>query len=351
MRSRALYFLEPYRVGLVEEELAPPGPGQVRVETLVSAISPGTELLIYRGRAPRRLAADVSLPALAGATLDFPLKYGYAAVGRVTVLGPGVEAAWEGRLVFAFQPHAEGFVADLASLLPLPPGAAPEEAALLPNLETALTLTLDGRPLVGERVVVFGQGIVGLLLTSVLARFPLELLVTVDPCPNRRLASETAGAHVSLDPAAPDFRECLEALLGQERPCPGADLAFEVSGRPEALDLALECLGFHGRVVIGSWYGEQVAPLHLGGEFHRRRQRLISSQVSTIAPELSGRWHKPRLLALAWRLLPELGVGRFITHRLPFSQAPEAYRLLDEHPEMALQVVFTYGGGGAGEKV
>lgn len=344
MTSRALYFLEPYRVGLVEEELPPPGPGQVRVETLFSAISPGTELLIYRGRAPRRLAADVSLPALAGATLDFPLKYGYAAVGRVAALGPGVEAVWEGRLVFAFQPHAEGFVADLASLLPLPPEVAPEEAVLLPNLETALTLTLDGRPLIGERVAVFGQGIVGLLLTSVLARFPMELLVTVEPCPNRRLASETAGAHVSLDPAAPDFRARLQALLAQERPCPGADLAFEVSGKPEALDLALECLGFHGRVVIGSWYGEQVAPLHLGGEFHRRRQRLMSSQVSTIAPELSGRWSKPRLLALTWRLLPELGVGRFITHRLPFSQAPEAYRLLDAHPEKAIQVVFTYGG-------
>lgn len=335
-------------MGLVEEELPPPGPGQVRGETLLSAISPGTELLIYRGQAPRRLAADVSLPALAGATLDFPLKYGYAAVARVAAVGPGVDPAWEGRLVFAFQPHAEGFVADLASLQPLPPGVAPDEAVFLPNLETALTLTLDGRPLIGERVVVFGQGIVGLLLTSVLARFPLEVLVTVEPWASRRLASETAGAHVSLDPAAPDFRERLQALLSRERPCPGADLTFEVSGKPETLDLALECLGFHGRVVIGSWYGEQVAPLHLGGEFHRRRQHLMSSQVSTIAPELSGRWNKSRLLALAWRLLPELGVRRFITHRLPFSQAPEAYRLLAEHPEEALQVVFTYGGGGRG---
>ncbi|MCL6621018.1 MAG: zinc-binding alcohol dehydrogenase [Syntrophobacterales bacterium] len=337
--SRALYFLAPFQVGLVEEELAPPGPGQVGVDTLLSALSPGTELLIYRGRAPRGLAADVSLPALAGATLEFPLKYGYAAVGRVAALGPGVDPAWEGRLVFAFQPHAERFVADLASLQPLPPGVAPEEAVFLPNLETALTLTLDGRPLIGERVVVFGQGIVGLLLTTLLARFPLEILVTVDPCANRRLASETAGAHLSLDPAAPDVRERLAALLTRD----GADLAFEVSGRPQGLNAALECLGFHGRVVIGSWYGEQVAHLNLGGEFHRRRQQLLSSQVSTIAPELSGRFSKPRLLALAWRLLPELGLRRFITHRLPLEQAQEAYRLLDERPEEAIQVVFTYG--------
>jgi len=345
MKRRSLYFLAPLEVALREEDLPPPGPGQVRVDTLVSAISPGTELLIYRGQAPRHLAADLSLPSLSG-SLDFPLKYGYAAVGRVAETGPGVDPAWEGRLVFAFQPHEDRFVADPRHLQPLPPGVAPEEAVFLPNLETALTLALDGRPLIGERVVVFGQGIVGLLLTSLLARFPLELLLTVDPLAHRRLASESAGAQVSLDPGAPDFRERLLALLQRDRPCPGADLAFEVSGRPEALDLALECLGFHGRVIIGSWYGARAVPLNLGGEFHRQRQRLVSSQVSTIAPELSGRWNKTRLLALAWRLLPEIAPRRFLTHRVPFEEAPSAYRLLHEHPEEAIQVVLTYGGQG-----
>ncbi len=341
VRRRALYFLGPRHVALREEELPAPGPGQVLVRTLLSAISPGTELLIYRGQAPRGLAADATLASLPG-TLDFPLKYGYALVGRVAALGPEVDPAWQGRTVFAFQPHEDLFLAAPGDLHPLPPDLAPEEAVFLPNLETALTLVLDGRPCIGEQVAVFGQGIVGLLLTALLTRFPLAALVTVDRFPRRRLAGETLGAHATLDPESPDVQERLLALLQGDRPYRGADLAFEVSGQPQALDLALRALGFHGRVVVGSWYGEKPAQLHLGGEFHRQRQQIISSQVSTIAPELRGRWQKPRLLGLAWRFLKQIRPSRFITHRLPFREAAAAYRLLDQRPEETIQVVLTY---------
>lgn len=341
MRRRSLYFLEPFAVAHREEVLPLPGPGQVLVHTLVSGISPGSELLIYRGQAPKGLAADATLPSLTG-TLAFPLKYGYAAVGRVAAVGPEVDPAWQDRTVFAFQPHEDRFLAAVGDLHPLPPDLAPEEAVFLPNMETAVTLALDGKPLMGEQVAVFGQGIVGLLLTALLVRFPLAALVTLDRFPNRRLAGETLGAHASLDPASPHLRERLLTLLQGNRPYRGADLVYEVSGQPEALDLALAVLGFHGRVVIGSWYGEKISPLHLGGEFHRSRQQLISSQVSTIAPELSGRWQKPRLLELAWRMLREIRPRRFITHRLPFSDAAAAYRLLDQHPQDTIQVVLTY---------
>ncbi len=171
MLKKALYFTAPHQVSLREEPLAAPAPGQVLVQTLMSAISPGTELLIYRGQAPKDLVADTALAALTG-TLAFPLKYGYSAVGRVVELGPGVPAHWQGTLVFAFNPHEELFLADPAELLPVPPGLGPEEAVFLPNLQTAVTLVLDGKPLIGEKVAVFGQGIVGLLLTALLASFP-----------------------------------------------------------------------------------------------------------------------------------------------------------------------------------
>jgi 2-desacetyl-2-hydroxyethyl bacteriochlorophyllide A dehydrogenase len=341
MKRRSLYFLGPYQVALREEEAASPGPGQLLVQTLVSAISPGTELLIYRGQAPQHLAADLSLPALSG-SLAFPLTYGYAAVGRVVEAGPAVAPGWPGTLVFAFHPHADRFAASPDELHPVPPDLTPEEAVFLANMETAVTLGLDGRPLLGEQVVVFGQGVVGLLLTAILARFPLAALVTLDRFPNRRLASETLGAHTSLDPDQPGVAQRLADLLQGGRPYCGADLAYEVSGQPAALNLALGVLGFHGRLVIGSWYGKNPAHLHLGGDFHRRRQHLFSSQVSTISPELSGRWRKSRVLAQAWRLLRDLRPARLITHRVPFAQAPEAYRLLDQHPQEAIQVVLTY---------
>jgi 2-desacetyl-2-hydroxyethyl bacteriochlorophyllide A dehydrogenase len=341
MPGQALYFLAPYQVALQDEEVPPPAYGQVLVQTLISAISSGTELLIYRGLAPPDLARDETIPALAG-DFSFPLKYGYAAVGRVMARGPGVAPEWQGRVVFAFHPHARLFLATPDELLPLPPGMSPEDAVFFPNMETAVTLLLDGQPLMGEQVAVFGQGAVGLLLTALLARWPLASLVTLDLYPKRRLTSETLGAQVSLDPSAPGAIDQLLAALQGPRPYPGADLAYEVSGNPAALDQAIAATGFSGRVVIGSWYGRKLAELCLGGRFHRSRIRLISSQVSSLAPELTGRWNKARRYQTTWQMLREIQPSRLITHRFPLQEADAAYALLDHDPGDVIQVILTY---------
>jgi 2-desacetyl-2-hydroxyethyl bacteriochlorophyllide A dehydrogenase len=334
MNSTALFFTAPHQVALCEESLPPPGPGQVLVKTRLSAISSGTELLMYRGEFPAGLAVDASIEALAG-EFTYPMKYGYAAVGEVIELGPDIHPAWEGCRVFAFQPHASYFLAQAEDLLPLPEGIDFEEAAFLPNMETAVNLVMDGRPMLGERVAVFGQGIVGLLTTALLARFPLADLVTFDRFPLRREASLALGAFTSLDPADPPHG------LRQRLP-EGADLSYEVTGAPEALDQAIAATGFAGRVVVGSWYGAKPACLDLGGSFHRSRIRLISSQVSSVDPELSGRWNKDRRFQVVWAMLERVRPSSFITHRLPLAAAAEAYRLLDERPWEALQVIFTY---------
>ncbi len=341
MTCRSLYFLNNRQAAVREENLAGPGPGEVLVKTLVSAISSGTELLVYRGEVPAGMAVDETIAALPGA-FSYPLKYGYAAVGQVLALGPGVAHAWDGSLVFAFQPHESHFIAAPERLLRVPPGLAPEEAVFLANMETAVTLALDGAPLLGEKVAVFGQGVVGLLLTSLLARFPLNALATLDLHANRRLLSETLGAQASFDPADRDVLAGLRSFLTQQSDYDGADLTYEVSGSPAALDMAIAATGYHGRVVIGSWYGKKRLELNLGGEFHRRRQRLISSQVSTIAPELRGRFTKFRCLDLAWQMIKEMEPRRLLSHRFSLAEAPQAYELLDCRPEEALQVVLTY---------
>jgi 2-desacetyl-2-hydroxyethyl bacteriochlorophyllide A dehydrogenase len=307
----------------------------VLVTTLVSGISPGTELLIYRGQAPADLAVDETIAALAG-DFTFPLKYGYALVGRVAALGPGVAADWHGRLVFAFHPHESAFLAEPAALLPLPASLAPDEAVLLPTMETAVNFLLDGQPLIGEEVVVFGQGVVGLLTAALLARLPLARLVTVDRWPARRQWSLALGAHASLDPDDP------AAPWRSGAGGAGADLVYELSGDPRALDLAIATAGYAGRVVIGSWYGRKRADLDLGGRFHRGKLRLIASQVSRIAPEHSGRWTTGRRLAVAWRMLAEVRPARLITHRFPFARAADAYALLDQRPAGAVQVLLEY---------
>jgi threonine dehydrogenase-like Zn-dependent dehydrogenase len=153
----------------------------------------------------------------------------------------------------------------------------------------------------------------------------------------RRDTSLALGAQISLDPRSPDVLEQLRQLQPD-----GADLALELSGSPEALDQAIAVTGYAGRVVIGSWYGKKRAALDLGGRFHRSRIRLISSQVSSIAPELSGRWTKERRFDLAWEMLRRVQPRRLITHCLPVTEAPRAYQLLDQTPEQAIQIVFQY---------
>ena len=340
MRRQSLYFSAPYQVSVQEESLPRPAPDQVVVQTQVSAISPGSELLIYCGQAPTDVPVDETIPSLAG-DFGFPLKYGYAAVGRVVALGAEVAPEWQQQLVFVFHPHESHFVTSPAELIPVPPGVSPEEAALLPNMETAVNFLMDGGPLIGEQVVVFGQGVVGLLTTALLARFPLARLVTLDRYPLRRKKSLAMGAHASLDPATPGLDQ-VSALSQASGSYAGADLTYELSGNPAALEQAIAVTGFNGRVVIGSWYGRKRVNVDLGGRFHRDRVRLISSQVSTIAPEWTGRWTKSRRLDVAWHMLQQVKPTRLITHRFPIAQASQAYALLDQHPDQAIQVMLTY---------
>lgn len=337
MRVRkSLYFTAPGQVELREETLSAPEPDQVLVQTLRSAISPGTEMLVYRGQFPRELPMDENIPALSGG-FQYPFCYGYACVGQVIEIGRLVEKGWKGRLVFSFQPHNSHFVTTPDQLFPLPKEITPESACLLPNMETAVNLVQDATPILGERALVFGQGIVGLLTASLLAEFPLASLVTCDCYPLRREASLSLGATAALDPNDADFRKSVRELLPS-----GADLSIELSGSPAALDDAIASTGFGGRVMIGSWYGEKKATLDLGGAFHRSRIRLISSQVSTIAPGLRGRWDKARRFGVAWEALERIQPGKWITHRFPLEQAKEAYRLIDKAPEETIQVVFEY---------
>ncbi len=346
MKRTALWFTAPKSVRVQEEELAQPAAGEVRVRVAASAISPGTEMLVYRGEFPPELALDSTLGALGGG-FRYPVCYGYASVGQVDALGTGVDAAWAGRRVFAFQPHATAFVSAVTDLLPIPDDVADEDALFLANMETAVNFLLDGAPLIGERVAVFGQGVVGLLTLSLLAQLPLTTCVAVDRWPARRAAALRLGATAVVDPALDDSAPQLRALGGAgadaEDPT-GFDLIFELSGAPSALDQAIAAAAFDGRIVVGSWYGAKRASLDLGRRFHRGRVRLISSQVSTLTPALAGRWTKARRLEVAWRRIAALRPSQLITHRLPLDRAEAAYRRIDEEPDSCLQVILTPGG-------
>ena len=335
MKRKTLYFTAPGQVELREEFLPEVGAQEVLVETICSAISAGTEMLVYQGHFPRDIETDSVISSLRG-NLEYPLAYGYACVGKISKTGSQVDQALRDQLVFAFQPHTSHFITSPDSLFPIPNSLKPETACFLPNMETAVNLVQDAAPIFGERVLVLGQGVVGLLTASLLSEFPLETLVTAD-CFELRRNSSPVPQHLSLDPYSPNFHNEARRLLNGS-----ADLTFELSGRPETLNDALAITGFSGRIVIGSWYGEKRAEINLGSAFHRSRIKLISSQVSTVAPELSGRWNKARRFNTAWKALERIQPEKWITHHLPIENANEAYRLLDENPQETIQVRFDY---------
>jgi threonine dehydrogenase-like Zn-dependent dehydrogenase len=208
-----------------------------------------------------------------------------------------------------------------------------------------------------------------LLTTSLLREFPLASLVTSDRYALRRKASLEIGANDSFDPEVLRENPNRHTLNHSSNLTPGYtqsntpslapsardtsptnqlaytqnfDLTFELSGSPSVLNDAIALTAFSGRIVIGSWYGEKRAPIDLGGIFHRSRIQLISSQVSTIAPALSGRWDKARRFEVAWEALRRIQPQKWITHRFPIEEAEKAYQLLDENPQETMQVLFEY---------
>jgi 2-desacetyl-2-hydroxyethyl bacteriochlorophyllide A dehydrogenase len=332
LEARALWFTAPRTAELRPERVPPPGPGEVRIKTIASAISHGTEMLVYRGEVPADLPLD--LPTLAG-DFSFPIKYGYATVGRV--LDTGAESFSAGDLVFVHHPHQDTFAVPAELPVRLPDGLDPTPGLFLANLETALNVVHDAPLRLGETALVFGQGVVGLLVTQLLKLAGADRVLAVDPIERRRDLALEVGADEAFKPGESLRERTLEATAGR-----GADLAVEVSSSGAALQGAIDAVATEGTVIVASWYGTKPVTLSLGGHFHRGRVRLRSSQVGRINPELGARWDRARRTEAALGLLHRLRLEELVSHRVPFEEAQGAYRLVDEHPEETVQVVLIH---------
>lgn len=335
MRAHALFHVAPRIVECREIDLPTPARGEVLIKTRYSAISAGTESMIFNGDFPKDMTLDDSIASLRG-NFVYPFRYGYALVGEVLATGPGVDESLIGKTLFAFHPHQDLALVSLKDCHRVPDAVSPEAALFLPQVETALSLVMDGAPLIGERVLVSGLGVVGLLTARLLADFPLARLVAAEPVPWRRDTAATYGIAQTVDP---ENAAAWQTLLSDMQ---GADLIFEVSGNMSALRQAIDAAGFDARIVLGSWYGSQSRPLDLGGRFHRNRLRLISSQVSTLNPALTGRWNKARRIDMAWRLVEKLEPGRLIGPSFPLPQCQQAFETVCERPAGMMQMILKY---------
>lgn len=297
---QSVEFLGNRKVRVVEEAIEPLGAGQVLIKTSCSVISTGTELKVFRGDVDPDEPADLTIAGLQEESMRYPMRYGYSLVGVVVKTGEGVDPAeWLGKRVFTFSPHSSAVVASVSGLMPVPDGIADEDAAFLPSMETAVSLAMAAAPLMGERVAVVGQGLIGLLTGAVLKAANVDVTL-VDVSPSRLHSAKKLIPQASLhNPTngekAGDF-----------------DVVVEVSGSAGGLQGAVDMAGKNGRVVLGSLYGESELSLKLGLQFHRSGIQLITSQVSAIPPALKGRWTKKRRFDLSWDFTRRIRPSRIL---------------------------------------
>jgi 2-desacetyl-2-hydroxyethyl bacteriochlorophyllide A dehydrogenase len=314
-RATAVWFVAPRSVALRELELPEPGAGEVLVRTAFSGISPGTELLAYRGEIDESVVLDETLPALSG-QFSYPFRYGYSCVGRVQ----GGDGLAEGALVFAFHPHQDRFVVAAGDALVLGDTDA-RLGTLFPLVETALQVSLDADATPDTTVAVAGLGVVGILVALLLQRGGVRV-VGSEPRSWRRDLAASLGIE-AVDPVNLD--SSVERATGGR----GIPLLIEASGNPVALSDGLPLLAHEGTALVVSWYGTKPVSLPLGAEFHRRRLTIRSTQVSTIPARLAGQWSHERRRQVALDLMGELPLEKLATHEFPFAEAMEAYRQAD----------------------
>lgn len=281
--------------------LPPPGAGEVLVRSRYSGVSRGTEALVAAGRVPESQRAAMRARFQDG-EFPFPVKYGYASVGRVEA---GVEEL-VGRDVFCLYPHQTAYMVPAAAVTPLPEGVPAGRAVLAANMETALNAVWDAQALPGQLIHVIGAGVVGCLVAYLCARLPGAEVTLADLRPERAATAGALGAGFAPPEALP----------------PEADLVIHASGSASGLRTALACAGLEARVVELSWHGTAEVALPLGEAFHSRRLALLSSQVGQVAPAMRPRWSHGRRLAKALELLRDPTLDVLITDELAFADLP-----------------------------
>lgn len=298
MTAQALWCIDPDTA-----RIEPGAEGQgIAVRTLFSGISRGTERLVASGRVPEAEAHRMRAPFQEG-DFPFPVKYGYAAVGRAE------DGDLAGQTVFALFPHQDRFRLPADALIPLPEGLAPERAVLAANMETALNILWDSRAGAGDRVAVIGGGLVGLLTAWLAARLPGAEVTVIDIQPERRALAEALG--------------CAFALPDQAQPC--QDCVIHTSATDQGLALAIRIAGTQSTITEASWHGEGRSAIPLGGAFHSQRLRIVGSQVGSIPPDRAPRWTYRRRLSKALDLLRDDRLDALISGETAFADLPTAY--------------------------
>lgn len=335
----------PRVVELVEYQDPPLAASQVRLQTLFSGISAGTELAAYRGSSPqlskhwdtaRRLfTSDRPAPG-------YPVEgWGYEEVGTVVEVGPEVELVARGDVIWGSWGHRSTTVMAEATAAGrvLPREVDPMLGIFSHIGAVALNAVLDADIHLGEDVAVFGQGVPGLIVTQ-LARLSGARVIAVDRIPSRLAVAQAVGASQVIDAARERPGERVKQLTGGR----GADVSIEITGSYRALHEAIRATAYNARVVAAGFFQGEGAGLALGEEFHHNRIQLVCSQVAGVSPRFADRWDRDRLQRTVMGLAAhrQLDLGALVTHVISVEEAASAFAILDRQPDQALQVLLKF---------
>jgi 2-desacetyl-2-hydroxyethyl bacteriochlorophyllide A dehydrogenase len=336
-------FNGPRDVSLVEYDAPPLTADGVRIATWYSGISAGTELTAYRGTNPYLTGtwdADLRLFRPGEPTFDYPVVgWGYSEMGEVLEVGPDVTGVEPGQLVYGIWGHRSEVVVPAAAVVgrTLSHEVDPVRGTFARVGAIALNAVIAADLRLGDRVAIFGQGVIGLLATRLAVLSGAEV-VAVDGFDQRLAVARDLGATTVLR-ASGAGAAVRELTAGR-----GTDAAIEISGSDRALHEAIRSVVVEGTVVASGFYQGGAAHLRLGEEFHHNRVRVVASQISGTPLALGPRWDQPRLVRAFMEQVAagRVDVGRLVTDVVDAADVASAFAKLDEGDPETLQVLLRF---------
>lgn len=329
------------------------GAGQIRLKSICSGVSHGTEMNVYRGLAPFfRKKQDpetrLFLKAREDESWDYPIKscdpgvwfMGYASVGRVTETGKDVSGIKVGDIVACSAPHQEENVIDACQAVILPDGISPEAGILFTNLITAYNGIMDTHIHLGDVVVVSGLGVIGQLVVQMARMSGASRVYGIDVIEKRRKAALENGCDEVFHPSEKDVALEIRKRTSNR----GADKVIEASGSPRALNEAIRIAAPETTVTALAWYQGGLSSVDLSEEFHHNRIGIKQSQTGTVDPSFSNLWNYPRRVEMCLEILNKLKTENLMT-TFDYEDIASAYQIIDKEPEKVIQVMITYQGG------
>ena len=345
--GKVVVFTNPKTVDFELYDDRPLESHEVRLKTLYSGISAGTELTAYRGSNPYLHKQWDSTRKLFipgdQTSLTYPVSgWGYEEVGEVIELGSEVKDVSISDVIFGTWGHRthhiveESYARDRLQARSLDAvfGIFSQIGAI------AINGVHDARIRIGETVAVFGMGTLGQIVGQ-LARRSGAKVVGVDRFEKRlEIALQGGAADIVLNASNTEVAEHIRSMTDNR----GADIAIEVTGSTLALQQAIRSVAYSSKVIAMGFFQGEASGLFLGEEFHHNRVNIVGSQISGSDPELTYRWNRLRLIQSFMRLQADglIDLKPIISHVIPFDDAGEAFRILDEEPEKALQVVLDF---------